>query len=325
MGISVFKKSRGLKEEIDIKEAFNIWNMLRARYANMDTVRLFQNLVHDRDFDIIIGQLLDEWKKYIKLYEDKAESLKLKVPKRPPYDYKTSAQVPQFTDEYIFKKIYNDLIADLYPLITAYRTSTTTDSVRKIIHDDLMEHLKSFELFYKYGKLKGWMEEPPAFKTFKPEPTEALTAGEAFHILDHISHRYHQIFLTKFFLSLAHDREFQLILSQGAKILEKEVAMLQEIALKHEVQLPSRPPASIQVPVEPEAIEDKFLYEVILSGMQSAIDLHVRAVIETIRNDSLRRTFYQLFQAELKMHERILKYGKAKGWIITVPVFGNPA
>lgn len=58
------------------------------------------------------------------------------------------------------------------------------------------------------------------------------------------------------------------------------------------------------------------MYEVILSGMQSAIDLHVRAVIETIRNDSLRRIFYQLFQAELKMHERILKYGKAKGWII---------
>ena len=323
MGISVFKKSRGLKEEIDIKEAFNIWNMLRTRYANVDTVRLFQNLTHDRDFDIILGQLLAGWKDFIKLYEDKAESLKLKVPKRPPYDYKTSVQVSQFTDQYMFKKIYNDLIADLYPLITAYRTSTTNDSVRKMIHDDLIEHLNDFELLYKYGKAKGWMDEPPALKTSKPQGSEALTAGEAFHILDHITHRYHQIFLTKFFLSLAHDKEFQLILSQGAKNLEKEVATLQEIALKHEVQLPSRPPASIQVPVEPEAIEDSFLYEVILSGMQSAIDLHVRAVIETIRNDSLRRDFYKLFEAELKMHERILKYGKAKGWMMTVPVFSN--
>jgi hypothetical protein len=325
MGISVFKKSRGLKEEIDIKEAFNIWNMLRSRYASVDTVRLFQNITHDHDFDIILGQLLDEWKKYIQIYEDKAESLQLKVPKRPPYDYKTSVQVSQFTDEYIFKKIYNDLIAGLYPLITAYRTSTTNESVRQIILDDLIEHLSGFELLYKFGKLKGWMDEPPAFKTSKPQRNEALTAGEAFHILDHISHRYHQIYLTKFFLSLTHDREFQLILSQGAKNLEKEVAMLQEVALKHEVGLPPRPPASIQVPVEPEAVEDSFLYEVILSGMQSAIDLHVRAVIEAIRNDSLRGTFYQLFQAELKMHERILKYGKAKGWIITVPIFSNPA
>ncbi len=324
MGISVFKKSRGLKEEIDIKEAFNIWNMLRTRYANVDTVRLFQNLTHDRDFDIILGQLLDEWKKFIKLYEDKAESLKLKVPKRPPYDYKTSVHVSQFTDEYMFKKIYNDLIADLYPLITAYRTSTTNDSVRKMIHDDLIDHLKGFELLYKYGKLKGWMDEPPALKTSKPQGSEALTTGEAFHILDHLTHRYHQIFLTKFFLSLAHDKEFQLILNEGAKNLEKDVATLQEIALKHEVQLPYRHPASIQVPIEPEAIEDKFLYEAILSGMQSAIDLHVRAVIETIRNDSLRDNFYKLFEVELKMHEKILKYGKAKGWIITVPVFGNP-
>ncbi len=41
MGISIFKKLRGLKEEIDIKEAFNIWNMLRSRYHSTDTVRLF--------------------------------------------------------------------------------------------------------------------------------------------------------------------------------------------------------------------------------------------------------------------------------------------
>ncbi|MCR3923002.1 MAG: DUF3231 family protein [Firmicutes bacterium] len=324
MGISIFKNSRGLKEEIDMKEAFNIWNMLRSRYHSTDTVRLFQNLTHDRDFDIVLGQLLDEWKKYIKLYEDKAKSLKLKVPRRPPYDYKTSVQVSQFTDEYIYRRIYNDLIADLYPLVTAYRTSTTNDSVRKIIQDDLVEHLSGFELMYKYGKLKGWMDEPPAFKTFKPEVTEALTTGEAFHILDHISHRYHQIEMTKAFLSFVHDKEFQLILSQGAKTLEKEVAMLQEVALKHEVNLPPQPPASIQVAVDPEALEDRLLYSVILSGMQSAIDFHVRAVIECIRNDSLRSTFYKLFQDEVKMHERILKYGKLKGWLITIPLHANP-
>lgn len=179
MGISVFKRSRGLKEEIDIKEAFNIWNMLRARYHSVDTVRLFHNITHDHDFDVILGQLLDEWKKYIQLYEDKAESLQLKVPKRPPYDYKTRVQVSQFTDQYIYRSIYNGIIAEMYPLVTAYRTSTTNESVRKIIQDDLVEHLSGFELMYKYGKLKGWMAEPPAFKTFKPEGTEALTAGEA--------------------------------------------------------------------------------------------------------------------------------------------------
>ncbi len=325
MGISVFKKSRGLKEEIDIKEAFNIWNMLRSRYHSVDTIRLFQNLTHDRDFDIILGQLLDEWKKYIELYEDKAKKLQLKVPNRPPYDYETSVQVDQFSDGYIYRGIYNGILADMYPLVTAYRTTTTNDSVRQIIQDDLVEHLSSFELLYKYGKLKGWMDEPPAYKTFAPTTTEPLTAGEAFHILDHISHRYHQIQLTELYLTFTHDKDFQLILSQGAKSLEKQVSMLQEIALKYEVGLPNQQPASISVPIDPEAVSDAFLYAAILNGIQSAIDLHVRAVIETIRNDSLRRIYYQLFIEQVQIHERILKYGKAKGWLIVVPMFSHQA
>ena len=100
--------------------------------------------------------------------------------------------------------------------------------------------------------------------------------------------------------------------------------MLQEIALQQEVLLPIRPPISMQDPVEPETAEDSYMYQVILSGMQSAIDLHVRAVLETIRNDWLRGVFFQLLEDELEMHEKILKYGKAKGWIIVVPIYAEP-
>ena len=215
-------------------------------------------------------------------------------------------------------------MAQLYPLVTAYRTSTTNDSLRRIIEKDLKGHVGSFETVYKFGKIKGWMDEPPAYKTSKTAKTESLTTGEAFHILDHVSHRYHQLQLTKFFLSFAHDKEFRFILSQGVKQLEKETGMLQEIALKHEVQLPLRPPSSMEVPVEPEVAEDSFMYQAILIGMQTAIDLHIRAVLETIRNDTLRAVFFKLFDDEVAMHEKILKYGKAKGWIITVPIYSEP-
>jgi hypothetical protein len=324
MGISIFKKSKGLKEEIDIKEAYNIWSMLRARYHSVDTIQIFKDIAHDREFIILLGKLADEWNKYIKQYENHAVSFQLKVPKRPPYDYRTSTKINQFSDRYIFTRVFNDIIAQLYPLVTAYRTSTTNDSVRKTIQNDLREHVGSFELVYKFGKLKGWMDEPPAYKTSKTTTNESLSTGAAFHILDHVSQRYHQLQLTKFFLSFAHDKDFRLILSQGVKRIEKEAAMLQEIALKHEVQLPIRPPVSMQVPVEPETAEDSFMYQVILSGMQSAIDLHVRAVLETIRNDTLRAVFYQLLDDELSMHENILKYGKAKGWIITIPIYAEP-
>ncbi|MDW7650825.1 MAG: spore coat protein [Bacillota bacterium] len=271
-----------------------------------------------------MGRLADEWNQFIQEYENQAVRFQLKVPKRPPHNYRTGTKISQFTDRYIFTRVFNDIVAQLYPLVTAYRTSTTNDSVRKTIGKDLQEHIRSFETVYKFGKLKGWMDEPPAYKTAKTAVTESLTTGEAFHILDHVSHRYHQLQLTKFFLSFAHDKEFRLILSQGVKQLEKETAMLQEIALKHQVQLPVRPPVSMEVPVEPETAEDSFMYQVILTGMQTAIDLHIRAVLETVRNDTLRAVFYQLFKDEVAMHERILKYGKTKGWIITVPIYAEP-
>ncbi|MCR3922719.1 MAG: DUF3231 family protein [Firmicutes bacterium] len=324
MGISIFKKSRGLKEEIDIKEAYNIWSMMRARYHSVDTIQIFKDIAHDRDFIIMLGRLADSWNKFIYEYEAQAVKFKLKTPIRPPYDYRTSAKINQFTDRYIFTRVFNDIVAQLYPLVTAYRTTTTNDLVRKIILNDLKEHVQSFELVYKYGKLKGWMDEPPAYKTAKTVVTEMLTTGEAFHLLDHISHRYHQLQLTKFFLSFAHDKEFRLILNQGVKTLEKETEILQELSLQHEIQLPIRPPHSMLVPVEPETAEDSFMYQAILIGMQTAIDLHVRAVLETIRNDALRKVFYQLFEDELVMHENILKYGKAKGWIIAVPIYAEP-
>lgn len=53
---------------------------------------------------------------HIKMYEDKAKKYQLKVPNRPPYDYKTSAKISQITDKYIFTRVYNDIVAQMYPL-----------------------------------------------------------------------------------------------------------------------------------------------------------------------------------------------------------------
>jgi len=324
MGISVFKNSRGLKQEIDIKETHNVWNLLRARYLSADTIRLFKDLTHDKDFNVILRSLLNQWDKHIEIYETISKNYQLKAPKRPPYDYKTSLKVNQVTDVYVFKRIYNDIVAQMYSLTTGYRTSTTNDTVRKAIRKDLEAHIKSFETIYKYGKAKGWMDEPPAYKTAKPVVNEMLTTGEAFHILDHITHRYHQLQLTTFFLSYAHDKEFRGILNMGAAGLQKEVDKLQKEALKFEILLPTRPPSSVAVPMEPETMEDAFMFEVLLNGIQNAVDLHIRAVIETIRNDPLRDLFYGLFTAELRIYENLLKYGKAKGWIIPIPIYAEP-
>lgn len=322
MTISVFKK--GNREKIDIQEVFNIWNVLRARYYSMETVKFFMNFVHDREFELVLNNLLNHYEKQAFILEQEGKKFKIEVPKRPPYKIKTSAQVDVITDTYIYRNIYNGLVAQLYSLMTAYLSSTTNDGVRKILKEDLTQHIKDFETLYKYGKLKGWQEDPPAFKTAKPVGNEPLSTTEAFHLWDNISQRYSQAQLTDLFLGFAHDTEFQAVLTLGKKTLDKQVRKLEEEAIKFELVLPERPPSHVSVPMDPEPMQDRFMFNIIFKGIQDAIDLHIRATIEAIRNDGLRQMMRNFWQDEINMYEAALKYGKLKGWLNAPPLYNEP-
>lgn len=79
---------KGQKEQLDIQEVFNIWNVLRARYYSMETCKFFMNFVHDREFDIVLNTLLKHYEKQANLLEKEGERFKIEVPKRPAYKNK---------------------------------------------------------------------------------------------------------------------------------------------------------------------------------------------------------------------------------------------
>ncbi|MDR3540674.1 MAG: hypothetical protein P4L69_06845 [Desulfosporosinus sp.] len=80
----------------------------------------------------------------------------------------------------------------------------------------------------------------------------------------------------------------------------------------------------VMSPIDPETIKDKFMYRNILSWELTSLDIHVRAIIETIRNDSLRKLWSELLNTELEYYDKYLKYGKMKGWTRVVPIYGEP-
>jgi len=77
--------------------------------------------------------------------------------------------------------------------------------------------------------------------------------------------------------------------------------------------------------IDPEALEDNFTYRTILRGMQDALDLHLRAVVQSTRNEGLRRLFTDFFTREMDDYDSFLKYGKAKGWTQIPPSYAEPA
>lgn len=249
----------GQNERLDIQEAFNIYNLLRARYVSAQTVQLFKNFVHDIDWEMILDKFLKHFEKQIAILEELGEQYRIIMPSRPPLDVRFATSINDITDDYIYKKIFHDLVAELMSLIHAVRSTSTNDKLRNIIIQDLTTHFEDFDILYKYGKLKGWEETYPVYKTALPHQDEQLSTSEAFHIWDHISLRYEQIELMGIFVNFAHDTEFKVILQHGLYVYNKQVNHLEQLALKFNVPLPNRPTLPVTSPIDPETIKDKFI------------------------------------------------------------------
>jgi len=319
--ISIFKANKNKAEMIDSVTAFNIWNTLRLRYISVESGKYYRNFIHDRDFVILVSEMVNDFQKQVNILEEKAQKYKVKVPERPPSEIKISQKLPSMTDKFIFRRIFSDIVAEMYSLSRSVRTTTTNDKLMEMFVKFFEGHLKNFENLYKFGKIKGWTDIEPAYKSAQTKEKEQVSVSEANHIWDHVNTRYDQIELTNLFLEFVHDPDFKMLLKQGLSRLKDQITMLEKKALKYDIPLPERPPAKVESVIDPEAMEDKFVYRTILTGIQSAIDLHARAVIEAVRNDSVRKMFFDLLKEELNLYGAFLKYGKVKGWTKVVPAY----
>ena len=107
----------------------------------------------------------------------------------------------------------------------------------------------------------------------------------------------------------------------GKKTLDKQISTLKKKTKKLEVPKPERPPAFNAATIDPEIFTDQFMFRRIFQGIQEAVDIHIIAVVETITNDSIRDLFMQYLKKEISLYNKILKYGKIKGWTYIPPLY----
>jgi hypothetical protein len=101
--------------------------------------------------------------------------------------------------------------------------------------------------------------------------------------------RYDEIELIGLFSGFIHDSEFKAIMQHGVYIYTKQAKNLEKLALKLNVPLPNMPSLPVTTPIDPETITDRFMYRTILNWELASLATHVQALIETIRNDTLRK------------------------------------
>lgn len=322
--VSIMRKILDREDSLDIQEAFNIYNLLRARYVSTQTVQFFKNFVHDVDWEILLDKFQSHFEKQITTLEQLGQKFRIILPIRPPLDICFSTRINDIADDYIYKKIYHDLVAQLMSLSNGVRSSSTNDDLRTIIKQDLKTHFDDFDALYKFGKLKGWEETYPVYKANLDSTQEQLSTSEAFHIWDHLTMRYDEIELIGLFSSFIHDSEFKAIMQHGVYVYTKQAKNLEKLALKLNIPLPNMPSLPVTTPIDPETLTDRFMYRTLLNWELASLATHVQALIETIRNDALRKLWTSLLSSELDFYDKFLKYGKMKGWARIVPLYGEP-
>ncbi len=309
--------------QLDTQEAFNLWDMLRGRYDGIELLKIVLNFIHDKDFKILLHQTMAKSiKQQITELEKTMNQLKINLPRRPPKSVRTPANAEAMHDRFLLRLIMTLLQENIDMHLRAIQTSLTNEKIRAMFRQFLNEELSLYDQALKYSKLKGWIGSPPSYPQSPPGTVERITSGEAFHLWNHLSIRYDTLEISQIYEHYAKDPDFVLVLQTGIqKTLEKQINTLEKEMDHFGLPLPERPPKNIRPPENAEIIEDNLMFRDMFTGIQFMFQLHATALKQNTTNDRLRTIFSRFLHEELDIFDKLVKYGKLKGWLRPTPLY----
>ncbi len=311
------------EREVDAQEAFNLWDSLRTRYDTLETAQIHGNFIHDKDFKVLSEQIIRRLlEKQINEIENKMNEYSLSLPNRPPKSTRTPVNIEAFQDRFI-ALIYFDLIQSYITMdIHSIWVSLTNDTIREMYYRFLKEEVELYNIILQYAKMKGWLGVTYKQPNMPYGVDGELSSTEVFHIWNHLTVRYDAIQLTQIFSNFAHDPEFKVILNSGLKTsLEKQVNILEGKMNHFGLPLPQRPAKSVNTTLNFEIFEDEIMFRNLFTHIQYMLILHAIGLKQSTTNDPIREMFCDFLFEELNLFDKLVKYGKAKGWLRPVPMF----
>ncbi len=149
---------------------------------------------------------------------------------------------------------------------------------------------------------------------------EKINVSEVFHLWNHLIQRYSIIHLTNFLEVFAKDNDLKLLLNVGEKTLNKHIKILEKEMMEYGIPLPIRPPKKTQTTVSSEFITDRYIFRRILRGIQAFLPTHTAAFVHST-SPIIRELFMSFLVKEMKLYDKLLEYGKIKGYEILPPSY----
>ncbi|MTI84470.1 MAG: DUF3231 family protein [Firmicutes bacterium] len=318
-------KSAGHKRSyIDTSEAYNVWDILKGAYAAHERAAVWQNFAHDTDLKYVLERFSQSLNKHIKTLEQLAQKYGVKGPDSHITDVRTSVNSELVRDQYIGANMIIYSQESIEMVFQGIRKCTTNDHIRKTLINMAHEVSDRTDDLFRYVKLKGWIGTPPLYPHTPKDSSEKISCAEAFHIWDLLTYRYDNIRQTQIWYAFANDGDFKLLLEKGLQgTLKKQAKMLEAETKKFGIPLPIHPPEVLPTAENTELLEDDSMYRNLLMGVQGAAMMHIVALKQSIVNDRIRKMFKQLLFEEFDVLDKLVMYGKSKGWLNPTPNYSS--
>lgn len=159
IGLSA-KEKQGL---INVSEAFYAWDIMTTKLDILETMHILENFIDDIDLRLIANKTVASLQSGIAGMEKIMDNYGIPFPIRPPAGSKTTISMEYFTDRYIYQNIFESIQA-FFPVLAQGYMQSTTPFPKKEFKKHLLNTMELHEIIIEYGKLKGFLSEPPAYK-----------------------------------------------------------------------------------------------------------------------------------------------------------------
>ncbi|MFW6022224.1 MAG: DUF3231 family protein [Halanaerobiaceae bacterium] len=320
--VKLFDKKSKTKEKqsmISTEEAHRIWVKTQTRYMFIENIQLFSNFVHDIDFKIFLKKLQQKYQNHVDVLEKELTRYSIKSPEPNKTDVEVIANTEIISDKQIARIIYSFAQLALNNCMKTLNNTIYNDNIREIMIKIAKDEVNIYYEVVDYFKLKGWLAFPPLYPNAKENIMVA--ANEIWELWQHLKYRYINVHQTKIYISKVANKDFQLVLTAGIKILENQIKEIENHLLNFGVKLPSKYPENIPEPKTKQLYDDEFIFQSLLHQMRNATTIHGFALQELIVNNELRNLFKKMLLDEINIIDKLIRYGKLKGWIENVPVY----
>lgn len=157
------RKAEKAQGQINIREAFTLWDLLNSKYMAVERVQIWENFAHDPDLKFFLKAQIKTLETNITILEGEMKRYSVPLPKKPGKITLTISETEVLDDDYMYRILINAFQGAALLHAKSFKECTVCDKIRQLFSKLLKEEINIIDRFTKVGKLKGWLNPAPRY------------------------------------------------------------------------------------------------------------------------------------------------------------------